>query len=68
MKYKVDIIIPIYNSLEWLKLCIKALFTNTNYDILGKVYLIDDCSEKKCNRLFKNNTKKIWRYGRSYKK
>ena len=46
MKYKVDIIIPIYNSLEWLKLCIKALFTNTNYDILGKVYLIDDCSEK----------------------
>lgn len=43
-KYKVDIIVPIYNSLNWVKICVKAIFLNTNYDILGKVYLINDCS------------------------
>lgn len=43
-RYKVDIVIPIYNSLEWLKYCIKSIFLNTDYDILGKIYLINDCS------------------------
>ena len=42
--YKVDIIIPIYNSLEWLKICVKSIFKNTNLSIIGKVYLVDDCS------------------------
>ena len=46
-KYKVDIIIPIYNSLEWVKICIDAIFKNTNLNILGKIYLINDCSEDK---------------------
>jgi len=45
-KYKVDVIIPIYNSLDWLKLCVESIFKNTNYDILGTVYLLDDCSSE----------------------
>lgn len=44
--YKVDVIIPIYNALDWLKLCVEAIFKNTNYNILGKVYLINDCSSE----------------------
>ena len=45
-KYKVDVIIPIYNSLDWLKLCVESIFKNTNYDVLGTVYLLDDCSSE----------------------
>ena len=45
-RYKVDVIIPIYNSLEWLKICIEAVIKNTNRNILNKVYLINDCSNK----------------------
>ena len=43
-KYKVDVIIPVYNSLEWVKICIDAIMKNTNHNILGKVYLMNDCS------------------------
>ena len=45
-KYKVDVIIPIYNSLDWVKICIDAVMKNTNHNILGKVYLMNDCSKK----------------------
>ena len=45
-KYKVDVIIPIYNSLEWLKVCVDALIKNTNHSILGKIYLMNDCHTK----------------------
>ena len=45
-KYKVDIIIPVYNSLNWVKICIKAVLNNTNFDIIGKIYLMNDCSNK----------------------
>ena len=44
--YKVDVVIPIYNSLEWLKLCIDAVIRNTNLDIIGKIYLVNDCSNE----------------------
>ena len=44
--YKVDVIIPIYNALNWLKLCVDAIFKTTNYNILGTVYLINDCSSE----------------------
>lgn len=57
-KYKVDVIIPIYNSLNWLKVCIYSLFTNTNYDILNKVYLIDDCSNEETLNYLKEVEKK----------
>lgn len=52
-KYKVDVIIPIYNSLNWLKICIYSLFTNTNFRILNKVYLIDDCSNYETQKYLK---------------
>ena len=42
--YKVDVIIPVYNSLEWVKICLEAIIKNTNLDILGKIYLINDKS------------------------
>ena len=42
--YKVDVIIPVYNSLEWVKICLDAIIKNTNLDILGKIYLINDKS------------------------
>ena len=57
-KYKVDVIIPIYNSLNWLKICIYSLFTNTNYSILNKVYLIDDCSNEETHNYLKEVERK----------
>lgn len=43
---KCDVIIPIYNSLDWVKLCIQALYQNTSASDLGKVILINDKSNK----------------------
>lgn len=43
---KCDVIIPVYKSPEWVKLCVYALFRNTSDEILNKVYLINDCDEK----------------------
>ena len=43
---KCDIVIPIYNHIEWVNLCIKAIFSNTDMSIVNKIYLIDDCSNK----------------------
>ena len=42
---KCDIIVPVYKSPEWVKLCIYALFKNTGDSILNKVYLINDCDD-----------------------
>ena len=42
---KCDVIIPVYKAPEWVKLCVYALFTNTNPKSLGKVYLINDCDD-----------------------
>ena len=55
---KVDVIIPVYNSLEWLKICVDALFRNTNHSILGTVYLIDDYSPQDMSSYFKYVDKK----------
>lgn len=41
---KVDVVIPIYNHLEWVELCVKAIFCNTNMSCVNKIYLIDDNS------------------------
>lgn len=41
---KCDVIIPVYNAPEWVKLCVYALMINTPKEYLGKVYLIDDKS------------------------
>lgn len=61
-KYRVNVIIPIYNSLEWLKLCVDGVFKNTNIDILNKVYLIDDCSDDETREWLRNAKRKYGEY------
>ncbi len=47
---KCDIIIPIYNSPEWLKMCVYALYKNTPEENIGKVILMNDNSDElTCN-------------------
>lgn len=41
---KCDVVIPIYNAPEWVKLCLYSIFKNTPRDILGKIYLMNDNS------------------------
>lgn len=43
---KCDIIIPIYNSLDWVKMCLEALYENTNANNIGEVILINDKSNR----------------------
>lgn len=43
---KCDIIIPIYNSLNWVKMCLKSLYENTNASNIGQVILINDKSNR----------------------
>lgn len=57
-----DIIIPVYKSPEWVKLCVYSLFINTNLDIINKVYLINDCDDEltaNCLENLKNKYCKI---------
>lgn len=42
---KCDIIIPVYKAPEWVKLCVYALFTNTDPKTINKVYLLNDCDD-----------------------
>ncbi|MBR2743802.1 MAG: glycosyltransferase [Clostridia bacterium] len=45
-----DIIIPIYNSPEWVKMCVYALYKNTPKEYIGKVILMNDNSDElTCN-------------------
>ena len=43
---KCDVIIPVYKSPEWVKLCIYSVFKNTNPETLNKVYLVNDCDDE----------------------
>ncbi len=40
---KCDVIIPVYKSPDWVKLCVYALCRNTKY--INKIYLINDCQD-----------------------
>ena len=51
---KCDVIIPIYKAPEWVKLCVYALFINTDPKLLGKVYLINDCDDYLTTNCLKN--------------
>lgn len=42
---KCDIVIPIYNAPDWVKLCLYSLFVNTPREFIGKVYLMNDNSD-----------------------
>ena len=58
-RYKVDVVIPIYNSLDWLKICVDALIRNTDFDIIRKIYLIDDCSTEETG-VYLDEVEKKW--------
>lgn len=51
---KCDIIIPVYKAPEWVKLCVYALFTNTDSKFLNKVFLINDCDDEFTTNCLKN--------------
>ena len=59
-KMKCDVIIPIYNSLNWVKLCIYALYQNTNAECLGQVILINDKSDKETTNYLREISKKYF--------
>lgn len=44
MKKKCDVIVPVYNSPEWLALCIEAAIVSDRSDAIGQILLVDDCS------------------------
>lgn len=41
---KCDVIIPVYKSPDWVKLCVYALCRNTK--LINKIYLINDCQDE----------------------
>ena len=51
---KCDIIIPVYNAPEYVNFCIYALFNNTDMKNVGKVFLLDDCSNSITYSLLEN--------------
>lgn len=55
---KCDIIIPIYNSPEWVKMCVYALYKNTPKEYIGKVILMNDNSDELTCNCIENLSKK----------
>lgn len=55
---KCDVIIPIYNSPEWLKMCVYALYKNTPEEYIGKVILMNDNSDNLTENCIENLRKK----------
>lgn len=51
---KCDIIIPVYNAPEYVNFCMYALFNNTDMKNVGKVFLLDDCSNSITYSLLEN--------------
>lgn len=50
---KCDVVIPVYNSPEWVKLCVYSIIKNTSKDVLNQIIMVDDCSDdytKNCLR------------------
>lgn len=50
----------VYNSIEWVKLCIYALYQNTNTSDLGKVILINDKSNKETTEYLRSIEQKYF--------
>ena len=46
MAKKCDIVIPVYKSPEWVKLCVYAIFKTTKLELLDKVILVNDCDDE----------------------
>ena len=59
---KCDVIIPVYKSPEWVKLCVYSVFKNTDLKLLNKVYLINDSDDEltiNCLNNLKNKYSKV---------
>ena len=50
---KISIIIPVYNALDDLKLCIESIVCNVNFEYTS-VLIIDDCSSSETKNYLKN--------------
>lgn len=57
---KCDVVIPVYNSPEWVKLCVYSVMVNTKKEDLNKIILIDDCS-KEPTKILLNNLKEKYK-------
>ena len=64
---KCDIVIPIYNSPEWVKMCVYALFKNTPKEYINKVYLMNDNSDELTCNCIENLKNKYSEYVEVYK-
>lgn len=56
---KCDIIIPVYNAPEYVNFCVFALFNNTDMNRIGKIFLLDDCSNSITYSLLENLKEKF---------
>src|SRR5271157_6005597 len=60
---KCDVIIPVYNSPEWIKPCVESVLRNTPVEYLNNIILIDDGSDNftfsLLENLAKNNVKVV---------
>lgn len=50
---KCDVVIPVYNSPDWLELCVDAAVLSDQSNIIKKIHLIDDCSGDDTKKLIK---------------
>ena len=57
---KCDSVIPIYNSINWVKMCLKALYENTNASDIGDIILINDKSNLETTLYLRNAQKKYY--------
>ena len=44
--HKCDVIIPVYNAPDWVKLCVYSLMKNSSLSSLNKIYLMNDNSNQ----------------------
>lgn len=55
---KCDVIIPVYNAPDYTKMCVYALFKNTEMDTINQIYLLNDNSNEETRILLENLSKK----------
>ena len=53
---KCDVIIPVFNAPDWVKLCVRSVISQTPEDYLNQIILVDDASNA-----FTRGLLKIWR-------
>ena len=54
--YKLSVVIPVYNTEQYLPRCIESLINQTYKNI--EFIFVNDCSPKKCRGNYKRNIRK----------